>query len=391
MRVPEFLFFLIKSLTQAEKRYFKMNSNFQAGDEKLYIQIFDTIDKMEKYNEDALLKIVVDQKKLSVTKNFLYSKILRSLRSYNERSSINIQLNNLLSEVEILMHKGLMHLALRQLQKAKRIAIEYDEQWFLLKTTDYELEINRTISHKNILTSVNDITTEARSALTEYNETYELKYLYHELRAKYIVRKGLDIEDEKRKIPDSPDSLNSFHAKSYYHLSQSLISLIERNVESQKYHSKKLVDIWLNNPTIAKSNSPNFRIYLANYLATCIASSNYDDFTDILEIMKKTPSKSNYEKSSMFQNVSFFELLYYINTFQLDKAVEIIPDIEKNIILYRGLINKAREIAFYYNIVLLYFMLENYKSASKWLNRILYDEKNEVRSDIKRFTWILDF
>lgn len=389
MRVPEFLFFLIKSLTQAEKRYFKMNSNFQSGDEKRYIQIFDTIDKMEKYDEKALLKIV-DKKKLSVTKNFLYHKILRSLRNYNERSSIDIELNNLIIEATILIEKGLMHPALKQLRKAKKIALEYDKQWFLVKIADYELEINRTIWHKDILTSLGDITTEARSALAECNKTYELKYLYHELCAKHIVRKGLDIEDEKKKIPDSPDSLNSFHAKSYYYLSKSLISLIEGDIESQKEHSKKIIDIWESNSKIVKYNIPNYIIYLTNYLNSCIAIGQFDNFTDKIEIMKQLPCRSKYQRALMFQNVSFLELIYYINIFQLDKATEIIPDIEKNILRYRGLINKAREISFFYNIALLYFLLEKYKDANKWLNKILYDPKSEVRHDIKRFAWILE-
>ncbi|MBL0342180.1 MAG: hypothetical protein IPP71_15465 [Bacteroidetes bacterium] len=50
------LFRLIKSLTTAEKRYFKIfAARHTIGDKNEYVNVFDAIDKQENYNEAKLL------------------------------------------------------------------------------------------------------------------------------------------------------------------------------------------------------------------------------------------------------------------------------------------------------------------------------------------------
>jgi len=358
MKVSDYLFFLIKSLTGNEKRHFKLNSNFHSGEGKHYIQMFDVIDRMDyRYREDELLGIFGgDKKKLSISKNFLYNKILRTLRNYNERSSIHTELSNFIEEARILIEKGLMYPALKRLKKAKKIALNYDEQWFLLKIADYELEINKTISRKDILASIDEIVDEGQSALAEYKNTFELKHLSHKLHAKFIVGEYKDLENEVSKIHNYADSYDSFHSKSYYYLTLSWFSWTQQDFLSQNKYLKQLVDLWMSNPKIANSNGRRFIIYLGNYL----------------------------------QNVSHLELIYFIQMSQLDKAVEIIPDIERSIIFYEELIAESRKISFYYNITILYFLLRKLTLAKKWLNKILYDPKSEVGSHVKRFAWILE-
>ena len=51
----DFLFELIKNLSTAEKRSFKLFTNrLEANQEAKFIQLFDVMDKLESYDEQAI-------------------------------------------------------------------------------------------------------------------------------------------------------------------------------------------------------------------------------------------------------------------------------------------------------------------------------------------------
>ncbi len=398
MKASEFLFFLIESLTQHEKRHFKLNSNFQSGDEKIYIQMFDILDKMgKKYNEDDLLLLFGgDKKKLSVGKNFLYNKILRSLRTYNERSSTDIQLSNLISEVQILIQKGLFHLALKRLKMAKKTAIEYEKSLLLVKIIDIEVDI---INHLNTDGSekvgkiFEELFKNASNTLENYKEALELKRLNRALHSAIIGGDAVHQEkhlEEIKNLPKDTKLLKSFYAKNNYHSALAYYHHVLQNFEESTRHLWERVNLWDNHKNIKKSENQLYRIYLSNYVYGCITIQNYKVIPSLIEQIRAIPAKSKYEKASEFQNADYYELLYYIETARYERAVEFVPKIEKNIILHRDSISKSREVYFYYNITLLFFGLKEYVESKKWLNKILYDQKSVPSKGIKRFAWILE-
>ena len=81
------LYELIKSLSKAEKRYFKVFvTRHTASDSQNNAQIlFDAIDKQKTYNEELLLEQLskyVFVKKFSIAKARLYDTILKSLDAF---------------------------------------------------------------------------------------------------------------------------------------------------------------------------------------------------------------------------------------------------------------------------------------------------------------------
>jgi len=395
MKVPEYLFFLIKSLTQAEKRYFTMNSNFQAGDEKRYMQMFDTIGKMETYQEEDLLKYADGNKqKLSVNKNFLYKKILRSLRAYNERSSIDIELYNMVAEARILMQKGLFHPALKQLKKAKKLAVEYEKSLVLVEIVDLEINVTGQTIKENLHENFGTLFNDAIDTLEKYKEAIKLKRLSRELHSEFIIGKPgkpqKTYEDKVNELKLTSLEPKSFYAKSTYHNALAYYSRMHRDSEEQRKHLKAIVELWRTHPKIINTQYQQYRIYLSNYAISCLAARDYKDMEAIIAEIEKLPAKSNYEEASAFQNVEYIKLLYNILRCRFKEAVALVPDIDDNIIRFRDLINKSREVSFYYNIVLAFLALKNYKAAKEWLNKILYDPKSAPKVNVKRFAWILE-
>ena len=89
------LFHLIKSLTGSEKRYFKLFVRDTGGKTSKYIQLFEAIEKQEVFDDEALRSLVystehIQSRKYSELKAYLYELILKSLQSYDEKTSIDI-------------------------------------------------------------------------------------------------------------------------------------------------------------------------------------------------------------------------------------------------------------------------------------------------------------
>jgi len=395
IKVSEYLFYLIKSLTQAEKRYFKINSNFQKGKDKGYIQIFNLIDKMEQYDDEPLLELMKGSKqKLAVNKNFLYDKILKSLRIFNE-SAIDIELTNLIADVRILMEKGLFQPALKRLKKTRKIAMDYEKSPFLMEIIDIETDIKKEIVNKKIQEEFEELFRQTNETVDVYSEFVQLKKLSRKLYNFFIIdRKKQKLPEawvnEIKALPESSDSLRSFHAKTHYHSALGYYFRLMDNMKAQKEQFGLLVDLWRQHPEMIKNRYQKYRIELSNYVTCCLKNDDFEGVLDLIDEIRAIPAKSKYEKASDFQNTAFLELQYYMRIGELGQAVALEDYIEKNIIVYRGLITKSREITFYHHMMVSFFGQGDYKKASKWLNKILYDDKSEPGKDAKRFAWIME-
>ena len=105
----DILFRFIKTLTPAEKRYFKLYaSRHTIGEKNEYLRLFETIDKMLLYDEAGLknaFRKMRARNSLAIAKNRLYETILKSLDSYHAESSVDVELRSLLHYAEILNKK----------------------------------------------------------------------------------------------------------------------------------------------------------------------------------------------------------------------------------------------------------------------------------------------
>ena len=110
MKKNEELFFLIKSLSKSEKRYFKVSIPHTENAE--YLQLFDAIDRQKTFDEEAIKSQFMDKafvNQLTTIKNYLKNKIFQSLRSFHSKLSVNTELLDIIRNVEILYHKGLCY------------------------------------------------------------------------------------------------------------------------------------------------------------------------------------------------------------------------------------------------------------------------------------------
>ena len=135
------LFHLIRSLTDREKRHFRRMNN-QSGAGKGYVQLFNEIDKQNKYDEKAILRRMGADwygGQLSVAKNYLYTTILRFLTQ--QYSGPDALAGNLRLQVRILKEKNLFEQATKLLEKARKECREKELFHQHLQILNLEMEL----------------------------------------------------------------------------------------------------------------------------------------------------------------------------------------------------------------------------------------------------------
>ena len=118
------LFHLIKTLSKAEKRYFKLYVfRTKTAEDSKFIKLFDFIDKSSNFDEKKIIAKIPEVKasQLSNIKAHLYKQILHSLRNQNIENDPEIILREHLDYAVLLYNRCLYKQSLKLLEKAKKL------------------------------------------------------------------------------------------------------------------------------------------------------------------------------------------------------------------------------------------------------------------------------
>ena len=133
---------LIRSMSPAEKRYFKLHtSRHVVSGHSNHQELFDAIAGMTEYDENVLRKRFAKEafmRRFPITKRRLYEAVLASLDAFHAESSIDEKLRRLLHHVELLHRRALYADAAKVLQSARAIAETHRKQALLLQVAEWE-------------------------------------------------------------------------------------------------------------------------------------------------------------------------------------------------------------------------------------------------------------
>ena len=127
----EAVFDLVKLMSKAEKRNFKLYATRLDGNEDAkFLKLFTALDSLEQYDEARVLSLCpeISKQQLPNLKAHLYKQILTSLRLLNVQHSTTLQIREQIDFVKILFDKGLYTEAQKVLEKVEAKA-RATEQW----------------------------------------------------------------------------------------------------------------------------------------------------------------------------------------------------------------------------------------------------------------------
>lgn len=399
MKPSEELHQLIKSLNMSEKRYFKIHSTRHIiGETNNYTRLFDAIEAQEEYNEEGIKQKFEGEtfvKHLPSEKHYLYNHILESLNAFYKEKTFLTRSSNALISIEVLYNKGLFAQCLKLINKVKAEAYELEKFSALLIILRWETIVYiRQEDGKNL----NKTLLEEQRLLEIMRVLAPLMQLAFNLQVEIDKGKTSEAflrtkEKELEKLFPKDKKVNSFWSNYYYYSAKSLIYTVQSKQNERYVCYREIKKIMDEAPAFIKdipsvyhlnyNNLVNVMMYLGKYTETEKLIKEQRIFLDKNHIKSPTLSKT------VFINTYESELYIYYKTGNYERGAEVARSIESEVKKISPDIGPIYfDLLFFMAVSEL--MVKNYKAVTRWLNKILNEERNvSLRKEIQINTRLL--
>lgn len=403
------LYELIKSLSKAEKRYFKVYvTRHTASNSQNNAQIlFDAMDKLQSYDEEKVLENLKEYpfvKKFSIAKARLYDTILKSLDAFYSEKSKGQQIRNEIHFIEILYNKSLYKQCSKKLNSAKKQAKKYNKKILMLELLEWEKKLiekdnYQSTSIKNLM-KLSDEEQEIVGSLEDNSNLWEIKsILFQKLNKIGRARSKEEVDFLKQ---DIEKKINSFKIESdkiglnylFNHIKGAYYFAIQDN--------KKSLDNVLTTIELIESHpnefgdEPNILISaITNGVYLSVKNKNIAQAQKLYNKLKLLydKSKENGSKDLIIKLKSSLwsiELLLVKLTCDFHKFSQLYPQITEFIHNNKSKINNSRLSFFYYNIAHILYIKDEFSDSLKWINTLLNNIAIDESQEIFSFAEILN-
>lgn len=389
---------LIHSLSKQEKRHFKIFAGRHTiGEQNNYVTLFDAIEKVKEYDEEALLKKFRGESfinNFSITKGRLYEVILRSLDVFHHNSSVDAQLWKELHFAEILYKKALYDQCAKRLKSARKLAEKYEKHAVLVQIHSLEKSLAEKDGYAGISEAdIERIFTEdsvVADHIRTYNDLWNVKSrLFMLLNTKGRARGSEQLEEFRALIDASlrdrkPENLTVW-SRFMYHHSYSAYYFAVSDAENCYVHLAANVDNIESNTAIF-SDEPNVYFgVLTNLIYVCMQLGRHKEVLSNLTKLRALPEKLDTVRNEdldakLFASAYSIELTLYNSLGKFDLAMKLVPKIAAGLEKHEGSISKLREAHFCLSCAVACYGEGKLQQSLRWTSRLLNDTaigKNE--------------
>lgn len=395
MYVNDELFRLIKSLSKSEKRYFKIFSERHIiRGQNNYIRLFNFLERQPEYDEENVRKYFAGQKfvqHLNVTKNYLTKMIMQSLRAYSDKANPADNVVSLIRDVRILFEKGFSGRAYKVLMKAKREAEHYFLYPKLLEILDLERRIvfrQKSLiqidkwqkgiyqSKEKLIRLLNNI--------NEYNKLNSLIFII--VRHTNVIREKNEIVAlnkimKNRLLIDEKNALSYYARLNFFDSWAIYYGMIGDHEKSMKI-GKRYVNMIESFPHMRDAHPGTYIPALNNFILSCMRLNRFPEAESSIKKLGELKSNSKAVQAEIFQRHSEFELSFCKVTGNYERAVKLIPAIEKEQEKFRSWIQRSLDMELKMQFSCIYLGAQNYKKALHWINFLLNAPAGSLRDDV---------
>lgn len=403
-RFSDTLFQLVHSLEKSEKRHFKLYIKRSSAKQELkIIQLFDVLDKLAEYDEQALLKKMkgVSKTQLTNLKAHLNKQLLASLRLLKLGENVDLQLSEHLDEARILYNKGLKIQSLRILEKAKDLARANQKFNTLVQILSLEKKIETLHITRSSVEKTEVLANEALQISSHIDRVTKLSNLALLLYRWYVIYgHARNMEDEKdiksffkNYLPSDVLAISGFYEKLYLYQSYCWYAFIRQDFLMYYRYSKKWIDLYEADPQMITVEMGHYIKGMHNLLNAHFDLRNFQLFEITLrkfEEFAKTPIANEHDNFRTHTSI-------YINSARINQhlmkgtfkdGVKLIPGIEKKLTEYSLFVDHHRILVFNYKFASLFFGAGNYDKAIDYLQKII-NGPMDLRIDLQCYARLL--
>lgn len=403
-RFSDALFQLILSLEKAEKRHFKLYIKRSSSNQDLKIvKLFDTLDKLPEYDEEAILKKLapITKPQLNNLKTHLYKQLLASLRLLKTNENIDLQLSEHLDNARLLYNKGLKIQALRILEKAKELARANQKFNTLVQLISLEKKIETLHITRSTTDKTEELAKEAIAISEHVDRVTRLSNLALLLYRWYVIYgHARNVEDEKdirayfkENLPKDTNAIQGFYEKLYLYQSYCWYAFIRQDFLMYYRYSQKWVDLFKEDPLMVKVETGHFIKGMHSLLNAHFDLRNFKRFETTLkefETYAASPEVTEHDNfrthASIYVNSARLNLHLMKGTFK--EGLSLIPEIENNLQEYALYVDQHRIMVFNYKIATLYFGIGEYDRCIDYLQEII-NSNADLRYDLQCYARLM--
>ncbi|MBL4586027.1 MAG: hypothetical protein JKX84_03070 [Flavobacteriales bacterium] len=414
MSKGEQLFELVQSLELNEKRYYKLHASLQKKESNL-ARLFDYYAETSAFNEDRLRKRFKGEKfldQLAVTQNHLYDSVLKSMRLYHMKRSIEFRLNGMLQDVRFLYDKGLVGTSERMLRKVRKVAIKNDCFSIILNVLEWESKLLADGFYVGKEESdIDEVSEEYYEVLGKLQNEREYADLQSKIFNNYykigVERGNTDYKTNDQIVNQfalkDPKRALTFRSKCCYLNIHSQYHKINGNWEKAYLFRKQLLVLVEEKfgSSYSKDAVKRYFVALNNLIPICMHMgrlSEVEEILDKMEAIEKQSLKSHFSeelKDRIFLQSSIGRLALYTRLGTRLKGSDVVRAVEQQIGRFKEHHRKFVILHLYYNLSYFLFSIGEYSQALKWLNMILNDRGmnslEDLHSSTRLLTMILHF
>lgn len=395
------LYDLVKSLSSAERRYFRIFISSKGPTSNKYARLFDAISSSDTFDDEQLLMAVygdekAERQKYSELKAYLYELVIKSLQSYDESSSVDYRLKNQLLGVRALFKRSHFEDCKAILAKVKRTAADYEAFNVLVEVLDWEKRIAYAQTDISFLDrELKRITAEERDYLDKMTNISAYRNLFFKVLVS--IRKDVSRSEKQRQefasmmehpLMQDENAAYSFLAKVLYYRILSIFYFSSSNFESFYVSSQKLLGLMERNKRMLKEDVSEYISALNNHIISCGRLGKVEEVRSTLEKLNKIQPITADDEIKIHR-------LYYMNKFRLCISTGEFQEGEMELKRYlktSGTIEKEQffKTNFYFQYFCIYFGVGNFEEALNSLNEWLKMTENVERKDLQSLARILN-
>ncbi len=399
---------LVRSLTQSQKRDFKKYVKFWSGkSDQKYLRLFDALSFYVNSGkeEELLTDYLLNRKKfgdkpadLSALSQYLYRKILESLRTTPEGAPHLARLNALMQDLLFVYNKNLLSDCLPLIEEARELARALDKPAYELELLFWErrARANERIRHRDEYFREYRAE-EARllgeiAAFSRYNAlAFELSYLLRgrETLPETVESEVLSLLPEMREgLPNGlslrakvrlGSALTTYHELQHTHSTSTDRGLIKMaNLEKSLEYQEQVLSAYRANPVFFEEEQAQYALALEGHFNRCLRLGKMEEAERHIAILEQGKNEFLFCRS-----VAYVRLLHHIrqNEFRQARDFVVRHRLAESIEKHKNRFDEARLLALRFTCGQACFCLDDFGEAGDWFGQVA-GMRPDIRTDV---------
>jgi hypothetical protein len=382
------LIFLINSMTQSEKKAFKLSTqriNLTPG----YVSLFDMISKNRQITSDNIrqqFQLLNKNKSFDATVNYLYKSLLDTLLALRIAQDSYYKLFNSIMKARILFEKSLFDECFELLNKVIEDGRKQENYYALLLASKLELEyllaLNFPLGDEKTLLNKHYKINEILSIIRKINEQASL---YELLKYRVGILGNVRSQQQKANLNDlvvsemsilASSNIENFEINKLHQLFQANYLISVGDYKSALRSYMELSSLFERNKHLWNNPPIYYLLSIEGVLDSLRSIRNYEGMHYFIEQLKKLETPSVNFNANVKCLIFLYELFPFFDKGNFNESAQLLEIQQEQLFAKINLLNPNRQAELCLYSALIYYGKKDYKKSHKYVSMIMIKGKS---------------